>query len=157
MESNNIISQLDLKNKEMLGLVTNRPSWEEFSMRLAQTAAIRSEDPYLKVGACVLRQDHSVAGLGYNGAPTGIELDWSDRDQRRIYIVHAEANALRYCKPGECSILACTLIPCPSCLTLIAGYRIPNVYYLEDKTSIDPSISFKVAKQLNINMQQLRV
>lgn len=136
---------------------SHRPSWEVFCMRLAQTAAIRSEDPYMKVGACVLRLDKSVAGLGYNGAPTGVELDWSNRDERRIYVVHAEANALRYCQPGECSMLACTLIPCPSCLTLIAGYRIPKVYYLEDKTSIDPEVSKRVARQLGITMEKIEL
>ena len=46
-----------------------RPCWEEYALELAKVAAKRSEDPYLKVGASVLRYDNSVAGLGYNGAP----------------------------------------------------------------------------------------
>ena len=53
-----------------------RPSWEEYALELAKVASKRSEDPYLKVGASVLRYDNSVAGLGYNGAPPNIEIDW---------------------------------------------------------------------------------
>ncbi len=34
--------------------------------------------------------------------------DWVDRDKRRLYIVHAEQNALRYVKPDECALIAVT-------------------------------------------------
>ena len=44
-----------------------RPSWGEYALSLAQTAATRSEDPYYKVGACALSADNKVLGLGYNG------------------------------------------------------------------------------------------
>jgi len=57
-------------------------------MKLAFVASERSEDPYLKVGACALRADNSIAGIGYNGAPSGVEIDWSDRDDRRQRVVH---------------------------------------------------------------------
>ena len=69
-------------------------------MKLAEVASTRSEDPYVKVGAFVLRQDHSIGGIGYSGGPSGVEIDWSDRDTRRQYVIHAEANALRYISPG---------------------------------------------------------
>ena len=57
-----------------------RPSWEEYALELAKVASKRSEDPYLKVGASVLRYDNSVAGLGYNGAPPNIEIDWDEME-----------------------------------------------------------------------------
>jgi dCMP deaminase len=106
-----------------------RPSWEEYALRLAEVAASRSQDPWEKVGACVLRADHSVASLGYNGAPPGIEIDWSDREQRRPLVLHAEINALRYVKPGEALFLAVTISPCPNCLRAIAAWRIPRVIF----------------------------
>jgi dCMP deaminase len=91
-----------------------RPSWEEYALLLANTASLRSEDPYIKCGACVLRHDNSVAGLGYNGSPPGYNIDWTDRDARRPFVSHAERSALRYCKPGEAKLIAITLSPYPN-------------------------------------------
>lgn len=124
-------------------------------MSLAEVAASRSEDPWVKVGACVLRKDHSVAGLGYNGAPSGTEIDWSDRDKRRQYVIHAEANALRYLRPDEGSILAVTLAPCPNCLTLIASYRIPTVFYRDVSESYPIGISESVASELGVMLHRI--
>ncbi len=108
---------------------SHRPTWEEYALRLAEVAATRSQDPWEKVGACVLRADHSVAGLGYNGAPPGIEIDWNHREQRRPLVLHAEINALRYLEPGEGLLMAVTLSPCPDCLRALAAWRIPRVIY----------------------------
>ena len=55
--------------------------------------------------------------------------DWSDRDGRRRFVVHAEANALRYVQPGDAWLLASTLLPCNDCLRLIASYRIRTIVY----------------------------
>lgn len=133
----------------------SRPDWPHYAMRLAEVAAMRSEDPYVKVGACVLRRDYSIGGLGYNGAPTGVELDWSDREERRKYVIHAEANALRYIKPDEGLLLAVTLMPCTSCITLIASYRIEEVFYESAPLMGDPAECIRVSKQLGIKMRQL--
>jgi deoxycytidylate deaminase len=64
-----------------------RQSWDEYALRLAwQASDSRSQDPYVQVGACALRHDMSVAGVGYNGLPPDIDIDWSDRDERRLQI-----------------------------------------------------------------------
>ena len=84
----------------------------------------------MKVGACILRHDNSVASLGYNGAPKGVEINWEDRDDRRQRVIHAEPNALRYISPNEAYLLACTLLPCNECLRNIASYGIKKVIYL---------------------------
>lgn len=107
----------------------NRPSWEQYALELAKTASIRSEDPYVKVGAVAVRYDYSIAGVGYNGAPSGIEIDWSNREERRHKVIHAEANCLRYCRPGEIFFLAVTMQPCCKCITLIASYGIRKVIF----------------------------
>jgi len=105
----------------------SRPDWDTWFMGLAVMVASRSEDPHQKVGCVAIRSDLSVVGIGYNGVPSGIEIDWSGRDERRPLVIHAEANALRYAKPYEVMSLYVTLLPCPSCLTLIASYRIPVI------------------------------
>lgn len=124
-------------------------------MRLAEVAASRSEDPYVQVGACVLRRDNSVAGLGYNGAPSGIEIDWSNRDERRQYVIHAEANALRYLRPDEGALLAVTLAPCVNCLTLIAAHRISTVFYRDTSQNYDFETIQRVATQLGILLHRV--
>ena len=127
-----------------------RLDWEEYALELARVASLRSEDPFMKVGACVLRNDNSVAGVGYNGAPPGIEINWENRDDRRLRVVHSEVNALRYTKPGECKLLACTLLPCNDCLKMIASYGIKEVifskFYDKDETSL------KLATEFDINL-----
>ncbi len=130
-----------------------RLSWEEYALDLAWVASRRSEDPYLRVGACVLRHDKSVAGLGYNGAPMGIEIDWSNRDERRKRVIHAEINALRYVRPNEACLLACTHMPCNDCLRAIAAHGITSVVFQElyDKDNS----SLNLSKEFGINLQSI--
>jgi len=130
-----------------------RLCWSEYALELARVAAQRSEDPYLKVGACVLRHDNSVVSLGYNGAPMGIEIDWSDRDERRKRVIHAEINALRYVRPNEARLIACTHLPCNDCLKSIASYGITTVVFRElyDR---DTS-STELCKEFGINLQSV--
>lgn len=134
--------------------MTERISWEEYALKLAEVAAERSEDIYLKVGSCALRHDHSCAGIGYNGPPRGINIDWSNRDERRKRIVHSEVNCLSYCKPGECSLIACTLLPCNACLTAIASYGIKKIVYRDIYDKDDSTL--KLAAEFGIELIQLK-
>ncbi len=132
-----------------------RIDWPTYALKLAFIASERSEDPYLKVGACVLREDNSIAGLGYNGAPPGIDIDWSNRDERRKRVIHAEVNALRYVKPGECDFLASTHLPCNECLRMIASYGIKKIVYDHEYERDNSSIS--LAKQFDILLQHCHI
>ena len=95
-----------------------------------------------------MRHDNTVAGIGYNGFPAGMREDWVDRDKRRLYIVHAEQNALRYVKPDECALIAITLLPCNDCLRSIASYGIKKVVYRDiydrDITSLNLAQDFGI-------------
>lgn len=109
-----------------------RVSWEEYALRIAETAAIRSEDPYIQVGACALDHSHRVIGVAYNGLAPGKNVPkkfWYDRDKRRPYMIHAEANLLSLIKRNECKILACTLLPCSCCAAMISAYNIDCVVF----------------------------
>jgi dCMP deaminase len=123
-------------------------------MRLATTAAERSEDPYHKVGCCLLRADHTIAALGFNGAPSGVDIDWSDRDARRVWVIHAEANALRYVTPGEVTLMASTMMPCTQCVLLAASYGIKVITYRDE---LDPAVydteeTLKIARACGISI-----
>lgn len=137
----------------------SRPTWEQYALALAKTAGIRSEDPYVKVGAVVLRRDNSILGLGYNGGPSGIALDWSDREQRRKYVIHAETNALRFCNPGSArgGLMAVSGTPCPTCLTNAAAHGIRRVVFGEllDTETYPVDASLDVAKHLGIQLIHL--
>ena len=135
----------------------SRPSWEQYALTLAYAARLRSEDPYGQVGAVTLRHDHSTASTGFNGAPPGINIDWSDRSKRRPYVIHAERNACNYIKPGECYLIASTLLPCPDCLKEISIKGIKEVVYSEVYTT-DPAVtqqSYDTAKLYGIKLTHI--
>lgn len=109
--------------------------WEEYALNLAETASLRSEDPYRKVGACALNENRMVLALGYNGLASGKDVSsgfWEDRDSRRKYMIHAEANCLSMCTKGMVDLLAVTLLPCSYCATMIASYGVKKVVYKEE-------------------------
>ena len=111
-----------------------RISWDSYALKIAQVAALRSEDPFKKVGACALDFSNRVIGVAYNGLAPNIEVEdsfWNDRDKRRPFIIHAETNLLSLFKRGDCRLLACTLLPCSCCATAIASYGIQKVVYNE--------------------------
>jgi len=111
-----------------------RLDWAEYALLLAEAASLRSEDPYRQVGACALDLNNRVLGVGYNGLAPGKMVTgdfWKDRDARRMYMIHAEANCLSLFNRGECEMLAVTLLPCSNCATSIAGYEIKSVVYRE--------------------------
>ena len=78
-------------------------TWEEYAIRIAEVASLRSEDPFKKVGACALDLSNRVIGVAYNGLAPGLNVNesfWEDRDKRRPFMIHAEANLLSLFKRG---------------------------------------------------------
>jgi dCMP deaminase len=135
-----------------------RPSKLRWLMDLANVAASRSEDPYVKVGAIAIRKDYTVIGLGYNGPPAGIDLTptvWADRIQRRPLIVHAEMNAIRYARPGEIYAIVSTHIPCEHCMTVLGSYGTSVVVYEQSLgEAYDESVIRLIAKINEITITQ---
>ena len=132
-----------------------RLSWPEAAMNLAfNIAEYRSEDPWVQVGAVGIKHDKSLV-LGYNGAPSGVIIDWSDRDARRPYFLHAEENVLNFVKPGELDVLAVTHLPCERCIKLIAQKKISTLYYALILPNYDSELTFAMAEKFNINLVKL--
>jgi|TARA_R110002110_G_scaffold66091_1_gene181481 dCMP deaminase len=133
----------------------NRLSWPETAMNLAfDIAKYRSEDPYVQVGAVIIKNDGSMF-LGYNGAPSGVSINWTDRDARRDRVLHAEANVLNFVKPNEVKLLACTHLPCKECIKLIAQKKVPKVYYDSILEGYPPDLTLKLAKEFDVNIIKL--
>ena len=113
----------------------HRISFDEMAIEIAKIASKRSEDLHKKVGACVLDKNGRVLGVGYNGIRSGQSKGddfWSNRDNRRNYIIHAEVNALANVNTKDAHLLAVTLLPCSSCANTIASYHIQKVIYIEE-------------------------
>ena len=132
--------------------MTNRKNRMIWALELAKVAATMSEDPYKKVGAVAIRPDNSIAAVSYNGSPPKIEIDWSNRDERRQYVIHAEMNMLRYIKPHECDRVALTLSPCIDCLKNMAAYGIEMVMFEEKYENCDFNLVEKIADLYKIRL-----
>jgi dCMP deaminase len=128
-------------------------NWEQYALSLAKVASLKSKDPFVKVGCALLRHDNTIASLGYNGFPTGMLEDYSNRDDRRKFVIHAEQNSLRFIKPRECYLAATTLLPCNDCLKSLAAYGIKKVIY--EKVYDKDSSSLDLAEKFGIELIQV--
>lgn len=143
------IDKIYLKNI----LLNKRPGWIDYSMMIARVVSSRSQDPRVKVGAVALRGDNTICGVGYNGAPPGIDIDWENKSEKLKRVIHAEVNALVYVKPSEAEKLIITKSPCLSCLQLIARHKIKYVVYCEKHKSTIKDAE-KISKELGIELFQ---
>lgn len=139
-----------------------RVSWDEYALSLAQIAKLRSEDIFRQVGACALDHENRVLGVAYNGLKSGKVVSksfWSDREKRRPFMLHAEANLLSLFKKGDCRTIALTCSPCSACATLIAAHDIKRVIYCDeyeqDTTGID-ILNFYDIELIKIDYTQIR-
>lgn len=77
---------------------TSAPTkWDERFLQLAQLISSWSKDTSTKVGSVIVRPDRTIAALGFNGFPRGIEdrIDRiADKGFKHNVILHAEENAL---------------------------------------------------------------
>lgn len=113
----------------------SRLSIPEYVMALAHVAALRSEDPYRKVGAAALDKDNRVIGTAYNGLFPGFDAPdgfWASRHERQKYMLHAEINLCSLFKRGEAHIVACTTMPCTSCMQALCAHGVKTIYYGEN-------------------------
>ena len=129
-----------------------RLDWINTAIQLAHDIAhYRSEDPYVQVGACAIKHDSSII-LGYNGAPSGVDIDWGNREERRKRVLHAESNVLNFVKPGEVKILAVTHLPCIECLKIIKQKKIDMVYFSHMLNNYNPDEVHKIAFEYGIKL-----
>ena len=154
----------------MPGKRANVISWDEFFMRVAIAAALRSKDPNTQVGACIAGTDHRILSVGYNGTPSGLDDDefpWDTTDDpltdKHSYVIHAEANAILNYR-GSLKDLAgatvyVTLFPCQECAKTLVQAGIGEVVYLDDKygDTIGGKIAKKVLDSCGVTYRQVTV
>jgi len=110
----------------------------ELDKRYLRMAAIWAENSYCRrrqVGAIIVK-DKMIISDGYNGTPSGFENQCEDEnDATKLYVLHAEANAITKiaCSNNNSkgSTLYVTASPCIECAKLIIQAGIKRVVYSE--------------------------
>lgn len=154
----------------MPGKRTDVISWDEFFMRVAIAASLRSKDPNTQVGACIADTNHRILSVGYNGTPSGInddEFPWETTSDplldKHNYVIHAEANAiLNYrgsLKDLDHATVYVTLFPCHECAKTLVQAGIGEVIYLDDKYAgtEDNRISKNILERCGVAYRQVRL
>lgn len=132
-----------------------RISIPQYAMALAQVASLRSEDPYRKVGAAALDFDNRVIGTAYNGLAPGYDPPegfWDDREARQKFMLHAEINLCSLFRRGEAKLVACTTMPCTSCMQTLCAYGIRKIYYRDVYHKSDAQ---EVADLYGVQLEQI--
>lgn len=133
----------------------DRPSWDEWGLILAQAVSTRADCTRRKVGAVIMRPDHTVVSTGYNGAPSKSgscllgecprgRFSYEDLPAESSYdktgciALHAEQNALLRASWDEMqeATLYITDAPCDGCKRMIAGTPIERVIWPEKLASL---------------------
>lgn len=122
-------------NKTLFQSVANSHIQE--MMAVSKTISDYSKDPRKKVGAVVAINNRMVCS-GRNGFPLGFNdsllYSNTNREEKNLITVHAEANAIAYCARHGISTLGAemyvTYPPCHDCAKLIVTSGFKSVYYL---------------------------
>jgi dCMP deaminase len=147
-----------------------RPGWDEYFMRLAKVAALRSNCVKRKVAAIIVR-DRRVVSTGYNGTPRGTKncyeggcprcnnLADSGTQLDECLCSHGEENAITQAAYHGVSVkggtLYTTFAPCLMCTKMIINAGIGEVVYnLEYPLN---QTSFKLLQEAGVVCRQHRV
>jgi len=107
-------------------------NWDQRWLGLAQYISTFSKDPSTKCGGVIVRPDKTLASIGFNGFPKGIE-DWShhyeNREKKYRKIIHAEINALHFAREQVVGYTLYTwpFAPCEACALHIIQKGIARV------------------------------
>lgn len=113
--------------------ITNDIKWDLRFIHLANQVSQWSKDPSTKVGAIIVDKDRRIVAAGYNGAPKGVEEPYySDRDQKLLRTIHAEANALHFANDVTGCTMYITAAPCAHCAGHIIQRGIQRVVFRVD-------------------------
>jgi dCMP deaminase len=107
--------------------------WQGRFIKLAEEVSTWSKDPSSQVGAVIVRPDRTIASIGFNGFPRGVDDGnhrITNREVKLLYTIHAEMNAILSAKEPlkEYSIFVWPFQPCAHCESSIIQAGIKEVY-----------------------------
>jgi dCMP deaminase len=144
--------------------MSDRQSWDDYFLGIAQQVATRSTCLATPVGA-VLVQSRQIIATGYNGPPTGADhctdlgfcypgVDICSDSPLPSRAIHAEANAIGQAAMAGVSTKGATLYitmrPCLSCLKVIIASGIARIVYANAPDIHPPDIYWELAKSVVI-------
>jgi dCMP deaminase len=145
-----------------------RPDWDEYFMKIAQVAAMRSNCIKRKVGAVIVR-DKRIVSTGYNGTPRGTRncneggcprcnsLASSGTRLDECLCSHAEENAITQSAYHGTSVKDATLYttfsPCLMCCKMIINSGIIEVVFSVDYPLND--LSFRLFEEAGVRIRRL--
>ena len=122
--------------------------WDEYFMKIAETAAMKSKDPSSKMGCVIVDANKRVVSLGYNGMLQGADeskMTLSERPMKYYFSIHSEMNALIF---AHQDLTGCTVYnrvaTCDNCLKYCLQAGIKRFVYKELRVhshSTDPTKS----------------
>jgi dCMP deaminase len=112
---------------------TIEAKWVARFTDLAKEISTWSKDPSSQVGAVIVRPDRTIASIGFNGFPRGVEDSperIANRDTKLLYTIHAEMNAILSAKEplNGYSLFVWPFQPCAHCAASIIQAGIRDVY-----------------------------
>ncbi len=139
--------------------MTERASWDEYFMSIAEVVASRSTCSRKNVGAVIVREK-TILSTGYNGSIRGMphctEVGHMMENGHCVATIHAESNAiLQAARNGvriEDGTIYVTASPCWNCFKEIANAGLRRIVYGEFYR--DERI-FSVAERLGIELVHL--
>ena len=112
-----------------------RISWNDYFMKAATLASVRSPCERLKVG-CVLVKNNRLISMGYNGFLAGTDHRSIVRWGHEQATIHAEINAITdAAKRGvsiDDTVAYITHYPCINCFKALASSGVKKIYYQVD-------------------------
>jgi len=146
----------------------NRPTWDEYFMKITEEVSTRSTCLRRRVGAVIVK-DKRILATGYNGAPSGLKHCLEVGCIREIQNIssgekhelcrglHAEQNAiiqaaLHGIKIGEASIYT-THQPCILCAKMLINAGIKEIIY---RDAYLDSLAEKMIEEAEIKIRQLK-
>ncbi|MCD6448006.1 MAG: cytidine/deoxycytidylate deaminase family protein [Thermoplasmata archaeon] len=149
--------------------MSERPSFDEYFMKIAKIVATRSTCLRRHVGAVIVKDNH-ILSTGYNGAPKGFkhcsevgclreQLGVPEGQRHELCRgLHAEQNAIIQAAVFGVSIKGGTIysthFPCSVCAKMIVNAELKELVYLE---YYPDELSQKILEESNIKVRKLEM
>jgi dCMP deaminase len=112
--------------------MSDRPSWDEYFLAIAELVSRRSPDPSTKHGCVLVDPDRRVISTGYNGPISGLPNGMvpATRPEKYTWMIHAEDNAVCF---ARCDLRGATAyvtgMPCDACFRRLLQVGIKRIVY----------------------------
>lgn len=156
------------------GKLGERPSWDEYFMKLAISTSSRSSCFNVHSGSVIVL-DNRIVGTGYNGAPPGMKscLErgkcFKEQITGQLYKdnigkgncigTHSEMNALANLNKSihKGATIYTTIFPCPHCAKMILAYGIKKIVFKKKYDEKEMEMSIMMFNEAKVQLFQMDI